>query len=224
MGKTNFECISTKSLYNAINALAFSEQQRLPLTAQATISWECIRGFDPSSLLKCQGSTLRELGRWLRRRGIRPAFIWCIENGRRLGLHTHISIHIPFSVFPFLQAKLERFIPGFEQNRRILEIAQDQGEQRPKYMWTATQRAGTCRYMLKGMDHRATLEVDGVTRNLGDLLGIEHRGVQGTVLFKRLGVSHSLGPVARRRAGYEDATHHDALRSVLHPPRRGIAA
>lgn len=140
-----------------------------------------------------------------------------------MGLHTHLGIHVPLHVFPFLKGKLERFIPGFAEDRHILQVHTDQGDDRPKFNWTATQRAGQFRYMFKGMDHRATIDLDGVRTNLGDAIGIEHRGQQGVVSYKRVGVSHSLGPIARERGGYVDVASPAALRAALYPPRRVAA-
>jgi hypothetical protein len=66
------------------------------------------------------------------------------------------------------------------------------------------QRRGLFLYLLKGIDHSITTKKAGQELNVADLLGIEHRGTQGTVNCARYGVSQSLGPSTRKRSGWQE--------------------
>jgi hypothetical protein len=202
MSNKSNQSISRHSLYNAINAFDFSEQINTPLTVFFTISWIKLDGFSESKLNAIRERFLNLLARWFRRRGIPCAYIWTNENSRVLKHHSHFAVHVPSPQFRAFVAKLPSLIPGYAPDRYTLEIQGDSGSGGPKYNWHVNQRKGQLRYMLKGMDHAATINFRGRRYNLGDILGIQHRGQQGIVPGKRLGVSRFLGPVSRKRQGH----------------------
>ena len=217
------ECINKRLLVNSINALAFSEQINTPLTVFLTITWRRTIGFQEAELAKRLSYTVKEASRWMRRQGHPIAYIWVLEKSNTMGFHTHLGIHVPFTFVSNFRRRFPRFIQGFREGQYILHFHGDRGTNYPKYHRTETQRAGSFVYTLKGMDHRATVTINGTKRNLGDMLGIHHRGMQGRVPCKRVGVSHSLGPVRRSRTGYVDVSDPMRLREILLSDRR-IAA
>jgi hypothetical protein len=157
----------------------------------------------------------KKLATWMGRHDLPTAYLWTLEKSNRIGLHQNLAIHVPKRLFPKLVRALPKMIPGFIPDRHILEVISDP-DGPPKYFFHVNQRRGTLRYFLKGMDHRATFDgPDGEPRNWGDHVGVEHRGQQGTISGKRYGTSASLGTAARRKAGYEDRTSPDGIRSLL---------
>jgi hypothetical protein len=66
------------------------------------------------------------------------------------------------------------------------------------------------------MDHSKTFTgPDGNTLNIGDALGIQHRGQQGRVRGQRCKVSESLGSKSRSEGGYSDETDFLALGDLI---------
>ena len=59
--------------------------------------------------------------------------------------------------------------------------------------------------------------VGGGAENVAAALGIRHRGQQGAVAIKRCGTSQSVGPAARRQAGWVEGRDLASLRRLLNP-------
>jgi len=77
---------------NIINAVGYAEQIDAPLTAHFTVTWfakpgENIRGY--------QIKLFERYKKWARYHGFKAAYVWSLENGSSLGLHTHILLHVP---------------------------------------------------------------------------------------------------------------------------------
>ena len=83
---------------------------------------------------------------------------------------------------------------------------------------TPTMQAGLMRYCLKGLDHRDFHYSAYETDNIGDAIGIDHRGTQGIIEIKRAGVSQNISAAARKRAGWTELRSIEDLRSELRPP------
>jgi hypothetical protein len=82
---------------------------------------------------------------------------------------------------------------------------------------TPTMQAGLMRYCLKGLDHRDFHYSAYETDNIGDAIGIDHRGAQGIIEIKRAGVSQT----SARQPGsgsWTELRSIEDLRSALRPP------
>jgi hypothetical protein len=190
----------------------------MPLNAMVTIRWIDAEGFTPERWAAMQGRLLDKLGRWLSGQGVSPAFLWVRERVPGVGCHTHALVHLgpkPLAVAASLKAHLLR-VGGFRRPEGV-EISLGQFG-----AMTLAARAGLRRYVAKGFDHRLWRYTgpDGGTENLGALLGLEHRGSQGVIEIKRCGFSQSLGPTARRRAGWVEVRDLHGIRRLLHPEER----
>lgn len=214
--KKTTACISPDGLVNIANAFAFSEQKGTPFTAFVTVAWTKTAGWTDDLLPERQGQLFWNLARWLRKRGVPAAYVWTLENSKRMGVHLNLAVHVPDVHFGAFTRQFSQLVPGFVEDRYAVQFTADNGDTRPKLFFHPNQRRGTLRYFLKGMDHTATFEgLDGQLVNLGDFIGIQHRGQQGVIEGKRCGVSHALGAQARIAAGYTDRTDPEGLRTIL---------
>lgn len=202
-------------LRQLVNAAAFAEVCGAPLNGMATLRWADAEGFEPDRWAAMQGRLFDKLSRWLQAQGISPAFVWVRERVPGVGCHTHLLLHLgsrPLSVAADLTAYLLR-AGGFRRAEGVHVSLGEFGAM------TIEARAGLRRYAAKGFDHRLWRYTgpDGGTENLGAVLGLDHRGSQGIIEIKRAGVSQSLGPTARRRAGWVETRDLHGLRRLLHP-------
>jgi hypothetical protein len=207
--------LDLEQVKHLLNAAVYAEAAGMPLNAMVTIRWIDAEGFDPSVWAAMQTRLLDKMGRWLRERGVNPAFVWVRERVPGVGCHTHALVHLgpkPLAVAADLTAYLLR-TGRFQRSEGVFISLGKFGAQ------TVEARAGLRCYVAKGLDHRLWryTGVGDETENLGAVLGLDHRGSQGVVEIKRSGFSQSLGPAARRRAGYQDVRDLPGLRRMLHP-------
>lgn len=209
-------CISTDGLINIANAFAFSEEQGTPLTAFITVAWTKTANWTDDLLAERQGQLFWNLAKWLRKRSVPVAYVWTLENSKRMGLHLHLVVYVPKALFFDFTQQFTQLVPGFIEDRYTVDFGPEGGKGPPKWMFHPNHRRGRILYCLKGMDHRATFTNGaGEILNLADFIGIEHRGQQGDVKGKRCGVSHALGTKARIANGFIDRTDPEGLRSIL---------
>lgn len=191
------------------NAAAYAASIGCPFNAQITVRWGLLPGFVDDDLPSRQTKFLDRASRWLRRHGVVLHAVWTRERARGVGLHTGIALHMPSRrLAQALCAYLERSL-GFRSRFGHRGVWLTCGA-RSQAAW-----AGSLRYLLKGLDHRAFIYVGTQTANLGVELGIDHRGQQGFVPFKRVGTTQNIGSAARKRAGWRDVRDVAGLRRIL---------
>jgi hypothetical protein len=83
---------------------------------------------------------------------------------------------------------------------------------------------GTLRYICKSLDHTAFCYRGSEAQNIGDMLGINHRGTDGAISVKRAGTTQNLGPKARAAAGWREVRSLEEVAVLLNPPGAGRKA
>lgn len=207
--------LSFHQVKQLVNAAAFAASIGSPLNAQVTLLWPLVPDFQERDLPRRQYDLMRRFGQWLRRRGVVPRLLWVRERVRGRGLHLHLQLSLPQE----LKEEAGAFLTasgGFVDTPEIKGVKVSWGTGSDG-AWT-----GLLKYLLKGMDHRDFLYgPHGSTFNLGDFLGIQHRGTQGVIEIKRSGVSQNIALKARAVAGWQEATDPLDLAALLNPPKKG---
>lgn len=227
---TSTDYISRHSTTQIINAFAFAEQNKTPLTAFSEIAWSKTDAWTPDQLPDRQEQFARRLRRWLEQHNLPDAYVYTVENGGTVGLHTAVAVHIPGPLFWTFVHEVTSLVPGFNGHPCTVkfheEKRKDSEGQRsnvPKLHRHPNQRLGSLRYILKGIDPAAAFNTPTGRVRFCDHLGIRPKD-QGTIVGRRSGVSHALGTVARARAGWSELTAPDELRSAIaYLPKRGQA-
>lgn len=206
--------LDLKQVRQLINSAAFATFWELPLNAQMTITWRETPRFTGDNWAKLQTELLDKASRFLRRRGIEPAFLWVRERQQGIGAHTHVLINLgtrPQRIARELTRYLTEALDFSPHGIRC-----DMGN---FGMNTERMRAGALRYVLKGLDHGAFryIGMDGSTENIGSALGIRHRGEQGIVEIKRCGTSQNINLKARKAAGWTEIRDLASLNRKLNP-------
>lgn len=214
-------CISARSVWNAINALAFSETVS-PLTAWVTIKRDRTPPYSAQEHRSHHRQLMKRYERWCRKMRLPCAYITCFENPPGGILHSHTALHVPWQHFAAVR---ERFSVWVSPDPRVVSW----GNHTTGYCSSATQRAGIMKYMLKGMDHHVCVNLGGRRIPLSLFLSIDDRGKgpQGIIEGKRLAISHSLCRQQRRLTGWPELRSPDELRRAINPPpraRRSYAA
>ena len=217
-------CISGRDACNAINAFLFSEANHTPLTAFFTVAWELISDFEETSLNERLGKLLHSYARWCRVHRIPCAYIRVMERGEPRGIHTHFLFHVTPRLFEQLIQDFPNWIEGY-QHGPMVHFGNEEHNPDPKFHDHPNQRKGRLRYLLKGLDQEASINRGGIRARIAELLGIHgRRGSQGRITLKRVGISHSLGPINRRRQGFIDIAASEELGAAIASKRESEAA
>jgi hypothetical protein len=210
------DTISIGQITNLVNAFTHAEKMGRPLTLAMVVTWNKTNNWHEDFLKERVGKFLDNVRHWMYRRNLPVAYLWTMENSYRMKLHTNFMFHVPREYFWDLVKAMPNLIPHYSGNHSTYEVVGDSGVKPPKFLRHPNQRKGVLKYFLKGMDHSKTFTgPDGTTLNIGDALGIAHRGQQGRVPGRRTGLSHSLAPTARSKGGYSDETDFPALGDLL---------
>jgi len=193
---------------DAVNATMFAQAHGYALNALLSVSWRYAAGFDEHSAAATQGRLFHAFNKWLLRRNVVLRGAWVRERVSGKGLHSHLLLNLP----AHLKEDAELFLTkaGSFQNEgfnRGVDIQTRKG--------TPNQISGALRYLLKGLDHRDFIHTAGGTTNLGDLLGVQHRGDQGIISIKRQGCTQNISRKARREAGWREVKNPFALSCIL---------
>lgn len=165
-----------------ILAAAYARALGLPLNRAITLAFKA--NNCPYHTQVALGLFLKLACDWLRTKGVRAAFIWVIENPSHADEHVHLLIHVPKYLCRDFSRLQRRWI-GKTKTYFGKGVVRTQA-----FDESVPEMSKRLRYLLKG--------TDGETRQM---LGIDHPGNQGCVEGKRSGISQSLGPTARYRAG-----------------------
>lgn len=187
-----------------VNSAAFAAAQGMPFTAHVTIHFRLAEGFTPETWPSFQTDLLDKMSRWLARQGIPVAFAWVRENGPVKAEHLHMAIHLPHQHWGAFKRYLifaGRFTASDAGGEAIKVTGGRFG------MYAPTMRAGACRYILKSMAEAKC-----------KALGIRHKPTL-PVTVKRCGISASIGPKARKAAGWVELRNLPDLHAHLNPAK-----
>jgi len=138
------------------------------------------------------------------------AWVWCHERGARLGLHTHLLMHVPGQYAPRLGKIICRFLERYT-GRALLKDRPDglvtfKADEPRSARGVIPQKAALefqgqiIRYMMKGVDPYAMVPAAIVCQHGQDLLSVlklYRVEDQGQIQGKRCGYSvHNLGKTA----------------------------
>ncbi|UTP41436.1 hypothetical protein M9M90_09750 [Phenylobacterium sp. LH3H17] len=186
------EHIQTNDADNLAAALNFTRQLEREPNLFITIQWkhaEC-----PIPVATRTQRFLNLAGTWLKRATGAPA-VWAYarEVGRLKGEHLHLVIHVP----PRHSAAFKRAAFGWIEMEATGEVRASAARIMP--ITKGTLSSDLKRYLLKeGTDEVRTAHWVPNTA--------KYRRTGGVVLGKRIKVSHSIGPTARRRP-LDDSGH-----------------
>ena len=176
--------ISLSSAENVITAVGYADQRGHPLNRHLTISWY-VAGL-PGRVLDAQREILQLASKWLKYRGVTPAYVWAIENSPRFRDHSHIYIHVPRHLAGKFRKMVNRWVKGVGGDPRLRGAIRMTRDKHDRGNVHAASR-DLVRYLLKGIDNKA-----------GQLLNIDRDYEKaGVITGKRCGTSQSLSRKAR---------------------------
>lgn len=183
---------------NLIHAVGFAEQIGAPLNAHYTVTWFAGENEDVRAY---QTRLFERYQKWARYRGFRAAYTWTLERSPKLGLHSHILLHIP----PTVELRHElrhrmfkrwvteacgRWSGKMVRGRRIpRNLEPVRGEQR---MTTTADLERRTLYLVKDVEPESEL---AALLPFHRLRKRDDRG--GFITGKRVGTSRNIGAYAR---------------------------
>ncbi|WP_372397831.1 hypothetical protein ABMY26_13690 [Azospirillum sp. HJ39] len=214
MSPVKTDAISIDSVISLVNAFAYAEYTGTPFTVYLAISWSKTQDWTDDQISNKQEAFARKLRKWLSARNIPLAYLYTSEIGNKLGINTHVAVHIPFEHFFEFQNVLNSLVPGFNGNHATAKVQDDKWRKQPKYHYHPNQRLGSFKYLLKGIDPDASFNANGTRIKWCEAIGIIPKS-QGVIVGRRAGVSHTLGKIARGNAGWIDRTSPAAIAAAL---------
>jgi hypothetical protein len=192
----------TRHVRQLVNAGAYAASIGSPFTAHVTLHLRLAECFSPETWAAYQTDLLEKMSRWLTRNGISVAFAWVRENGPVKGEHLHLLLHLPqpmWGAFKRFMLKAGGFTPADASGEAIRISGGRFG------MYAETMRAGAARYILKSLSPTTC-----------NALGIRHKPTL-PVPVKRCGASDTIGPKARKAAGWVELRSLPELHAHLNP-------
>ena len=189
------------------------------LNSMVNISWSTVGISDDEDVADADADFRVSLRNWLKAREAPLAWVWCLENGSRFGLHSHILAHIPDEHrdefrdhVPDAVAKIAKHPVVDDTNRKIRTVkVHHVREDRFISQWAMF------KYMSKSIDDGALiLGRDGIQRTLREVLGIKRRQ-RSAVFTKRAGVNQKLQEPERERYFKEHGRPHIGLNGATGP-------
>ncbi|TXM95374.1 hypothetical protein [Methylobacterium sp. WL116] len=89
------EYLTSSQFRKGYNAIAYANCVGEVMNAFISISWSTAGIVAPDAVMAAQIRYLELLRKWLLHRGVQPAWVWVIENGKTYGLHSHILLRVP---------------------------------------------------------------------------------------------------------------------------------
>lgn len=180
------EQISYSDAANVVAALHFANKIGLPPNVHVTVQWRFVESSLP--IADRQARLLNKMGLWLRRRAeVPPVWVYAREVGLRKGEHLHLLVHVPARHLSTFRRQMEAWIHA---------DADPNGEVRGRAVDTRTIKPGHERDALKSY-----LLKEGAQDVLDQWVRPDHRkrATGGTLMGKRVKVSHAIGPKARAK-------------------------
>lgn len=186
--------LEARHVLKGYDAVALANCGGLVLNTFISISWSTVGITAPEAVAEAHARYLELLRKALTKRGVIPAWVWVIENGKTWGLHSHILVHVPFEKRKWLRfqaAETIETIAGLpvvktKESKTVDITVRRDDDWRTQWRWF--------RYMMKGTAptkrHRNPEKAEGQVL-LEESAGLELRS-QGLVEGQRFGVSRKL--------------------------------
>lgn len=170
---------------NIHHATRCAERCGIPLNVFITINFTDV-GADEGASLAFRKLLNQRFAPWLRRTAplgklLAPTYVWSLENTRKTTA-AHWLVHLPVEVRGAFSKKLQLWVEDITGKRPLPNTIQ------VKSIYSII---GLRRYILKG-----------VNPMWANRLGVRSSD-QGIINGRRSGFSRNLGPVARKKAGYQ---------------------
>ena len=184
--------ITKRQVENILDSLYHAAHIGLLPTHHITLDWEVAGVADPGA---ATGQLLKYMKDCARRHGVQLAHIWVQEQGRVLGRHVHLLIHIPLKLKNWLQRNLSGWLKrcGAKRKKGVRKTKKIRGS---SSIFSSFEPGSDCyksnlerlvRYVLKHCDPSAA-----------DTLGRQSSGPTD-VIGKHVSVSQNIGPAARKQ-------------------------
>lgn len=188
-GPSTSKGITQDGVQMLYRAMAFASWRSRFLNVHATVSWSTVAVVRDADVMRAHQILVDLMRRWLKGSSNDAHYVWVLERGEKLGLHSHILIHLqPGELNAFkkwLHRAVERIAgrPLLEKkdSKTIFVRQESTLNSRAQWEWG--------KYLLKGTD--GTWQLQSVSRS-----------DEGVIVGKRVGASHSLNDLAQRRAGF----------------------
>lgn len=188
----NDRLITKGQVENIFDSLNHAAHIGLLPTHHITLDWEVAGVADPGA---ATGQLLKYMKDSARRYGVQLAHIWVQEQGRVLGRHVHLLIHVPLKLKNWLQRNLSVWLKrcGAKRKKGVRRTNKIQGSNsifssfEPRSDWYKSNLERVVQYVLKHCDPSAA-----------DTLGRRSEGPTD-VIGKHVSVSQNIGPTARKR-------------------------
>lgn len=162
-----------------------AEEVGLPLNTFTTVHFGAL-GLTEAETAEAVTRFCKLARDWLRRHGLRTAWLWVREHGEAKGAHLHLLWHVPPEVhlgqFPrgwAARAARHPYRRGAVKTRRLRGSSVNEPVSRDQLRENTT---AVIRYLLKGL-----------APSDAAVLGLQQGGCGGTVIGKRCGISTNLG-------------------------------
>lgn len=184
--------ITKRQVENILDSLNHAAHIGLLPTHHITLDWEVAGVADPGA---ATGQLLKYMKDSARRHGVQLAHIWVQEQGRVLGRHVHLLIHVPRELKNWLQRNLSGWLKrcGAKRKKGVRRTNKIHGSNsifssfEPGSDWYRSNLERVVQYVLKHCDPLAA-----------DTLGRQSLGPTD-VIGKHVSVSQNIGPTARKR-------------------------
>lgn len=194
--------ITAEEYGRAVTAVHTANLTGLVLNAFLTISWTTLQIDDDADIERAHTHFLELMRHWLAGRRIPVAFVWVVERGPKIGLHSHYLFHLPKGhTLPFrawISAQALRTVSG---KVPVVMEAEDGRVSTVRFRREADDAVDfqfrQFRYMMKGLDPNSVVlnRADGTALPIWEAHGLELEP-QGQIFFKRVGRSTSLATAA----------------------------
>ena len=190
---SNPDFITKPEYLKALRGMQAANLAGLVLNGQATISWETLNVLtdDDAEAAHLHFRTLFD--HWLHKRQLPKAYIWVVERGPHLGIHSHFAFSMPKSYSPPFRQWFRSVTPTLTGKEPVREVSERgyvetlHSEVRRDDDVSAQLR--TFRYFMKGLEPNA---------GLAGAHGLKLQP-QGRIMFKRIGLSRSIDRSAADR-------------------------
>ena len=177
------------------------------LNSMVTVNWDTLNiGTDVD--VEAAHTSFKELfGHWLHERFKPSAFIWVVERGADLGLHTHFLAHVGWMYRHALLAYVEEAVETAAGRRPVVAPKGSirTVDVKPAHDDDIEFQVRSFRYLMKGLDPQAMYSWRG-GKGKREFVSVEDAirlEAQGEIHFKRIGTNRFLSSASADRIAKE---------------------